>query len=121
MTVITAPALDDEDGSTWRATVGLLAFRSGDRLNGRLRYLEAMEAARKLGHRERQSMAAIMLAREEWRLDGHAATPFIRQAAELARGQSDALLELCLELLLAEVQGVLLGAESGFGKERPPS
>jgi tetratricopeptide (TPR) repeat protein len=102
---ISAPALDDaENGVTWRATEGLLAFRKGDRRGGRLRYEEAIEGARKLGHRERQAMAAIMLAREEWRLDGSEAMPFIRRAAELAKGQTDALLELCLQLLLADVQ-----------------
>jgi len=103
--LIAAPALtDDQDGATWRATVGLLAFRKGDRFGGRSRYQEAIEAARKLGNRERQAMAAIMLAREEWRLDGPGATPFIRLAAELTKGQTDALLKLCLQLLLTEVQ-----------------
>jgi tetratricopeptide (TPR) repeat protein len=102
---IPAPALDDhENGVTWRATEGLLAFRKGDRHGGRLRYQEAIEGARTLGHRERQAMAAIMLAREEWRLDGFDAIPFIRRAAELATGQNDALLELCLRLLLADAQ-----------------
>jgi tetratricopeptide (TPR) repeat protein len=99
---IPAPALHDDNGISWRATVGLLAFRKGDRLSGRRRYQEAMEAARQLGHRERQAMAATMLAREEWRLDGADAMLFIRQAAELATGQTDALLELCLRLLLTD-------------------
>jgi tetratricopeptide (TPR) repeat protein len=104
LTSIPTPELDDDAGVTWRATLGLLAFRKGDRQGGRSRYQEAIEAARKLGHRERQAMAAIILAREEWRLDGTSALPFIRQAAELAVGQTDALLELCLQDLIAEVQ-----------------
>ncbi len=99
---IPAPALDNDDGISWRATVGLLAFRRGDRLGGRRRYEEAIEAARKLGHGERRAMAATMLAREEWRLDGVGAMPFIREAADLAKGQTDALLELCLGLLLSD-------------------
>jgi tetratricopeptide (TPR) repeat protein len=104
LTSIPAPALDDDAGVSWRATLGLLAFRKGDRQGGRLRYQEAVEAARRLGHRERQAMAALMLAREEWRLDGAVAMPFIRYAAELAKGQTDALLDICLQLLLTDAQ-----------------
>jgi hypothetical protein len=49
-------------------------------------------------------MATIMLAREEWRLDGPRAAPFVRRAVEMARGDHDVLLELCLQLLEAEVE-----------------
>lgn len=100
--LIAAPPLDDAAGVSWRATEGLLAYRQGDRVLGLQRYTEAIAAAKSLNLHERRAMASLMLAREEWRLDGAAAATYLREAVRLAQGQADSLLGLCLDLVLAE-------------------
>jgi tetratricopeptide (TPR) repeat protein len=111
--LIPAPPLADAAGVSWRATEGLLAYRRGDRLVGRQRYREAIAAAKSLNLHERRAMASLMLAREEWRLDGAAAAPYLQEGVQLARGQADSLLGLCRDLALAEAGRRRAGQDGG--------
>ena len=92
--------LSDAVAVTCKATAGLLAFRQGRVEDGRHLYREAIQAASRLGLRERWAMAKIMFAREEWRLNGPIALPVIKEAVAASRDFPDALIQLCVDMLI---------------------
>ncbi len=106
---ISAPPLSDSIGVTWRATEGLLSYRRGDAEQGRREYQEAIDTSHRLGLQERQAMATMMLAREEWRIHKAQALPLVYAAVQGAGGYTDALLVLVGRLLEDEIAKTIAG------------
>jgi Tfp pilus assembly protein PilF len=100
---VSAPPMNDSVGITWKATQGLLAYRNGSAAQGKREYLEAIEAAHRLGLGEREAMASMMLAREEWRLNRARAIPLVRAAMDGIGANADSLLALVARALEDEI------------------
>jgi len=76
---IDAATLDRDQRSTYLATTGLLAFRSGDVEGGRKRYERSIESTR---DRHAAGIALVMLAREEIRARTPLAIRLLQRAKE---------------------------------------
>lgn len=81
------------------ATAGMLLYRLGDVEQGREGYREAIRAARARRDRDREAMAAVMMAREEI-LSGGAEVEALRgQAERLAKQTTSAAVKLWLSFV----------------------
>jgi Flp pilus assembly protein TadD len=81
---IDARSLKPEQRSTYQATKGLIAFRSGNPGLGRSLYNEAIRLARAKQDEEREILAKIYLALEESRVGSPHAVSLRQEAADLA-------------------------------------
>lgn len=85
LSMAAAAHMESGQRSAFLATEGLLKFRQGDPEGGRSGYLAAIEVARRGGDRRAQTMASIMLAREEiLSLPGAEVEVLLTRARELA-------------------------------------
>jgi tetratricopeptide (TPR) repeat protein len=80
------------------ATWGLLLFRGGFVDQGRRRYEIALDIARNLPHREWETMALVMFAREEILLGSDAAREILSKAERAASRTDNALINRWLKI-----------------------
>lgn len=78
--------LGDADLIPWRATLGLLEFRSGRPTEGRQHYLAAITAARHLGAADLEKLAWLFLAREELLAGSRTSTETLHEALNASKG-----------------------------------
>lgn len=96
--------LTPEQKIVFIATTGLIEFRSGNPIEGKAKYREAIQLAADGNHSDYQIRAAIHLTREELRYDPTSALESAREVAILANEYEDSFIKLALSRLNTDLK-----------------